>query len=129
MATTCSPNRTATLSPSPPTRPPWLKRYYPLEFFVALMNNQPMGFYPVETLKQDARRFGVPFLNPCVNRSKVLCDPESGAVRLGLQLVKDVGAESAKLHRGGKRATRPLRQRWRPGAADGAEAPVQSCRW
>ena len=75
----------------------WLKRYYPLEFFVSLMNNQPMGFYPVETLKQDARRFDVPFLNPCVNRSKVLCDPESGAVRLGLQLVKDVGAESAKL--------------------------------
>ena len=33
----------------------WLKRYYPLEFFVTLMNNQPMGFYPTETLKQDAR--------------------------------------------------------------------------
>ena len=61
----------------------WLKRYYPLEFFVALMNNQPMGFYPVETLKQDARRFGVPFLNPCVNRSRAACAPESGAVRSG----------------------------------------------
>ena len=33
----------------------WLKRYYPLEFFVTLMNNQPMGFYPLETLKEDAR--------------------------------------------------------------------------
>ena len=43
----------------------WLKRYHPTEFFTALMNNQPMGFYPMETLKQDARRFGVPFLNPC----------------------------------------------------------------
>ena len=75
----------------------WLKRYYPLEFFVALVNNQPMGFYPIETLKQDARRFGVPFLNPCVNRSQAKCAPESGAVRLGLQLIKDVGAESAKL--------------------------------
>ena len=74
----------------------WLKRYYPLEFFVSLMNNQPMGFYPVETLKQDARRFGVPFLNPCVNRSKVLCDPESGAVRLGLGVIRDVGSESAR---------------------------------
>ena len=30
----------------------WLKRYYPLEFFVTLMNNQPMGFYPLETLKE-----------------------------------------------------------------------------
>ena len=75
----------------------WLKRYYPLEFFVALMNNQPMGFYPVETLKQDARRFGVPFLNPCVNRSRATCVPEGGAVRLGLGLIRDVGTESAKL--------------------------------
>ena len=75
----------------------WLKRHHPLEFFVALMNNQPMGFYPVETLKQDARRFGVPFLNPDVNESLAACAPESGSVRLGLQLVRDVGAESAKL--------------------------------
>ena len=53
----------------------WLKRYHPLEFFVTLINNQPMGFYPVETLKEDARKFGVPFLNPCVNRSEVRAQP------------------------------------------------------
>ena len=75
----------------------WLKRYHPLEFFVTLINNQPMGFYPMETLKQDACRFGVPFLNPCVNRSDVSCIPHNGAVLLGLRLVKDVGEEWAKL--------------------------------
>ena len=75
----------------------WLKRHHPLEFFVALINNQPMGFYPVETLKQDARRFGVPFLNPCVNRSESKAMSESGRVLAGLELVKDVGRESAKL--------------------------------
>ncbi len=75
----------------------WLKHSYPLEFFVALMNNQPMGFYPLETLKQDARRFGVPFLNPCVNRSRLSCAPEGGSVRLGLRFIKDVGSESAGL--------------------------------
>ena len=75
----------------------WLKRYHPLEFFVALVNNQPMGFYPMETLKQDARRFGVPFLNPCINGSWAACTPESGTVRLGLRFIRDVGAESAKL--------------------------------
>ena len=75
----------------------WLKRYHPLEFFVTLMNNQPMGFYPMETLKQDARRFGVPFFNPCVNLSDVSCVPHQGAVLLGLRMVKDVGEESAKL--------------------------------
>ncbi len=75
----------------------WLKRYHPVEFFVSLMNNQPMGFYPVETLKQDARRFGVPFLNPCVNRSMERCVPEDGAVLLGLRFIRDVGEASARL--------------------------------
>ena len=75
----------------------WLKRYHPLEFFVTLINNQPMGFYPMETLKQDARRFGVPFLNPCVNLSDVSCIPHNGSVLLGLRMVKDVGEESARL--------------------------------
>ena len=75
----------------------WLKRYHPLEFFVALMNNQPMGFYPLETLKQDARRFGVPFANPCVNASEAKCAPRRGAVLLGLGMVRDVGAASALL--------------------------------
>ena len=55
-----------------------------------------MGFYPVETLKQDARRFGVPFLNPCVNRSRVDCVPSGDSVLLGLRFVKDVGAASAQ---------------------------------
>ena len=73
----------------------WLKRHHPLEFFTALINNQPMGFYPMETLKEDARRFRVPFLNPCVNRSRVRCMPSDGSVLLGLKLIKDVGAEYA----------------------------------
>ena len=74
----------------------WLKCYHPVEFFTALMNNQPMGFYPVETLKEDARRFGVPFLNPCVNRSQARCTPSGDAVLLGLGLVKDVGERAAE---------------------------------
>ena len=88
----------------------WLKRYHPVEFFVGLINNQPMGFYPMETLKQDARRFGVPFLNPCVNRSQVACIPEDRSVLMGLRFIKDVGPESAKLivterERGGRYAS------------------------
>ena len=75
----------------------WLKRYHPLEFFVALINNQPMGFYPLESLKQDARSFGVPFLNPCVNRSEVKCVPEKGSLLLGLRFIRDVGPGLAGL--------------------------------
>ncbi len=40
-----------------------------LEFFVSLINCQPMGFYLLETLKEAARCFGAPFLNPCVIRA------------------------------------------------------------
>ena len=75
----------------------WLKRYHPLEFFVALVNNQPMGFYPLETLKQDARRFGVPFHTPCINRSQARATPEGNSVRLGLGMITDIGPESARL--------------------------------
>ena len=74
----------------------WLKSHHPLEFFVALMNSQPMGFYPMETIKEDARRFGVPFLNPCVNYSEVKCVPNNDALLLGLGIVKGVGGESAR---------------------------------
>ena len=89
----------------------WLKRYHPTEFFVALMNSQPMGFYPMETLKQDARRFGVPFLNPCVNRSEEKCVPQGKSVLLGLRFIKDVGKAGAETI---------LRERRRGGAYIGA---------
>ncbi len=54
----------------------WLKYYYPLEFYVGLFNQQPMGFYNLETLKEDARRHGVRVLNPDINRSIDKCTME-----------------------------------------------------
>jgi error-prone DNA polymerase len=51
----------------------WLKYYYPLEFFVAIFNQQPMGFYNLETLKEDARRHGITVLNPDINLSSSKC--------------------------------------------------------
>ncbi len=37
----------------------WLRRHYPAEFLCALLNAQPMGFYPPATLVRDAQRRGV----------------------------------------------------------------------
>ena len=51
----------------------WLKYYYPLEFFVAIFNQQPMGFYNLETLKEDAKRHGITLLNPDINQSMEKC--------------------------------------------------------
>jgi error-prone DNA polymerase len=62
----------------------WLKYYYPLEFFVAIFNQQPMGFYNLETLKEDARRHGITVLNPDINKSNAKCVIEKmGEARRG----------------------------------------------
>ncbi len=47
----------------------FLKLFYPAQFVVGLINAQPMGFYPVEVLVNDAKRHGVAVLPVDVNRS------------------------------------------------------------
>lgn len=69
----------------------WLKHYYPAEFYCALLNNQPMGFYTPEVIVGDARRHGVMVLPVDVNRSDGLCTVESGKLRLGFRYVKGMG--------------------------------------
>jgi error-prone DNA polymerase len=46
-----------------------LKLYYPAEFYVALLNNQPMGFYSPAVIAGDAKRHGVAMLPVDVNAS------------------------------------------------------------
>jgi error-prone DNA polymerase len=74
----------------------WLRRYYPGEFLCALMNAQPMGFYPPSSLVRDAQRRGVEVRAPHINHSEAQCGIEEGAVRVGLAYVQSVGEEEAK---------------------------------
>jgi error-prone DNA polymerase len=74
----------------------WLRRYYPGEFLCALLNAQPMGFYPPSSLVRDAQRRGVEVRPPHVNRSLAECTIEDGAVRVGLGYVQSVGEAEAK---------------------------------
>jgi len=69
----------------------WLKRYYPLEFYTALLNNQPMGFYRIDTVVNDAKRHGIEILHPHIGRSERDCTIEDGKIRLGLRYVKNLG--------------------------------------
>src|SRR5207342_1591568 len=55
----------------------WLRRYYPAEFLCALLNAQPMGFYPPASLVRDAQRRGVTVLPPDVNVSDAACTTET----------------------------------------------------
>ena len=62
----------------------WLRHHYRAEFLAALLNAQPMGFYPPATLVRDAQRRGVETRPPHVLRSGARCSIEDGAVRIGL---------------------------------------------
>ena len=73
----------------------WLKYHYPLEFFVAIFNQQPMGFYNLETLKEDAKRHGITVLNPDVNDSVEKCTINDESLLLGFLSVKGVGESAA----------------------------------
>ena len=44
----------------------WLRVHYHPEFLCALLNEQPMGFYPPDALVHEAQRRGVEVLPPCV---------------------------------------------------------------
>ena len=68
----------------------WLRVYYGAEFLCGLLNEQPMGFYPPDSLVHEAQRRGIPVLPPCVVSSDAECRTESGAVRIGLGYVNGV---------------------------------------
>jgi error-prone DNA polymerase len=74
----------------------WLRVHRGEEFLCALLNEQPMGFYPPDALVQEAQRRGIRIAPPDANRSRVLCHvetPQTGAVRIGLGYVKGVRRE------------------------------------
>lgn len=54
-------------------RSAFLKKYYPAEFYCALLNNQPMGFYVPEVVAGDARRHGITILPVDINESLWQC--------------------------------------------------------
>jgi error-prone DNA polymerase len=89
----------------------WLRVHYWPEFLCALMNEQPMGFYPPDTLVHEAQREGLEVLPACVALSDAECRVETdpgapgragclgnggGAVRVGLGYVNGVRADEVK---------------------------------
>jgi error-prone DNA polymerase len=83
----------------------WLRVHYGPEFLCALLNEQPMGFYPPDSLAHEAQRRGIELRAVEVNASGVECTVEAslpslredgrlvGAVRIGLGYVRGVHSE------------------------------------
>lgn len=73
----------------------YLKTHRPAEFYVGLLNAQPMGFYSPATLVQDARRHGMTVRPVCINRSHDGATVEAAdALRVGLRAVTGLRAAS-----------------------------------
>jgi len=72
----------------------WLKVHRAPEFYAALLNNQPMGFYSAATLVTDAKRHGVNVRPVCVVRSEWDCTiGDDGSIRLGFSQVQGLRRE------------------------------------
>jgi error-prone DNA polymerase len=72
-------------------RSAWLKLHYPCEYYCALLNCQPMGFYAPEVIVNHARSKGIEVLPVDINMSRGRCTIEDGRIRLGFRYVKAVG--------------------------------------
>jgi error-prone DNA polymerase len=86
----------------------WLRVHYGPELLCALFNEQPMGFYPPDSLTHEAQLRGVEVRAVDVNESEVECTVEprtprdegrpsslEPAVRFGLGYIKGIGEEDA----------------------------------
>jgi len=88
----------------------WLRVHYGPEFLCALLEEQPMGFYPPDALVHEAQRRGIEIHAPDVNASEVGCtvmnQTHPPGVRIGLGYVlgaraDEVAALVAARHEGG----------------------------
>ncbi len=66
----------------------YLLEHHPSEFFAAILNNEPMGFYPLSTVCVEARRHGAVVKGPSVNCSEEGVMVKEGCIRLPLKMVK-----------------------------------------
>ena len=67
----------------------WLKVHRPAEFYCGLINNQPMGFYSVNTLLQDAKRHGIRTKPISVKHSMISTEViDDKTLRLGFHRLK-----------------------------------------
>lgn len=83
----------------------YLKCHFPQAFYASLINSQPMGFYSVHAIIQQARREGIEVLPISINQSQVDCtlenniesgDANSLSIRLGFRLVHGLSKIGAK---------------------------------
>jgi DNA polymerase III alpha subunit len=84
----------------------YLRAHFPREFWLAALNNN-QSMYPVRVYVEQAKRAGVRFLLPDVNRSEAEFTLDGEAVRVGLGRVDSIGPAAVERIRAA-RARRPF---------------------
>ena len=70
----------------------WLKHHHPAEFYTALLNSQPMGFYTPEVVVGDMKRHGIALLPPDINHSAwEYTVAHATALRMGVCAIAGLG--------------------------------------
>ena len=69
----------------------YLKVHHPVQFYCALLNSQPMGFYSPEVIVNEAKRRGIEIRPVDVQRSWSECVIEDRHIRLGYRYVEGIG--------------------------------------
>jgi error-prone DNA polymerase len=88
----------------------YLRAHYLPEFLCALLNEQPMGFYPPDSLIHESQRRHVTILPVDVNRSQAECSvTDDGAIRVGLSYIKGVKADDIERLIRSRQETGPFR--------------------
>jgi error-prone DNA polymerase len=74
----------------------WIKVHHPAEFYAGLLNHQPMGFYSVNTLIQDAKRHQLRIKPVSCLWSEIMTEVENDdTLRLGLRGLKGLTESTA----------------------------------
>ncbi|MDP8951416.1 MAG: DNA polymerase III subunit alpha, partial [Actinomycetota bacterium] len=74
----------------------YTRRHYPAEFFCAILNSQPMGFYSPRVLLNEARRIGIGVLPPDIHLSGegFTAEEDGRALRVGLRYCKGLSEKA-----------------------------------
>jgi DNA polymerase-3 subunit alpha len=74
----------------------WLKAHYPLEFMVAVLNNEG-GFYSREFYLHEARMWGADIQPPCVNLGEYYNSIAGKTIYVGFRYVKELETKVAEM--------------------------------
>jgi error-prone DNA polymerase len=90
----------------------WLKCHQAPAFYCALLNQQPMGFYSVRVVVEDAKRHGIGILPLRINASGARWQLEDGKLRVPFARLKGLGEDMAEQIAHERDAHGPYRSLW-----------------